>query len=115
MSVASQHNESILSAFGMKASYDYKVGTTIIRPELRLEWEHEYGDVATNVAAQLASGAGNAFTVSGPEIGRDSMHVGAGFSVIFSERVSAYAYYDGEFFRTNYDSSVVTGGFRITF
>ena len=115
LTVASQHTESIVSAFGMKASYDWKFGTVILRPELRLEWEHEYGDVATSVAGQLASGAGDAFAVTGPEIGRDSMHLGAGFAVVFSERLSAYAYYDGEFFRTNYDSSVVTGGLRVAF
>ena len=115
LTVASQHTESIVSAFGMKASYDWKIGTVILRPELRLEWEHEYGDVATSVAGQLASGAGDAFAVTGPEIGRDSMHLGAGFAVVFSARLSAYAYYDGEFFRTNYDSSVVTGGLRIGF
>jgi len=115
LTVGSQHSESIVSAFGMKASYDWKIGTTIIRPELRLEWEHEYGDTATSVGGQLASGAGTAFSVTGPQIGRDDLHVGAGFAVVFSERVSAYAYYDGQFFRTNYDSSTVTGGFRLSF
>jgi outer membrane autotransporter protein len=99
----------------MKASYDWKIGTTILRPELRLEWEHEYGDVVTNVASRLADGAGNSFTVTGPEIGRDSMHIGAGFAAVLSERLSAYVYYDGEVFRTNYDSSTVTGGFRVSF
>jgi len=115
LTVGSQHTESIISAFGMKASYDWKIGTTIIRPELRLEWEHEYGDVATSVASQLASGAGSGFTVTGPQIGRDDLHVGAGFSVVFSDRLSTYVYYDGQFFRTNYDASTVTGGFRFLF
>jgi uncharacterized protein with beta-barrel porin domain len=115
MTVASLHSDSLISAFGMKASYDWKIGTTILRPELRLEWEHEYGDVATSVASRLADGAGNGFTVTGPEIGRDSLHIGAGFAAVLSERLSAYIYYDGEVFRTNYDSSTVTGGFRISF
>jgi autotransporter-associated beta strand protein len=114
LSVDSQHSNSLISGFGMKASYDWKIGGIIIRPELRLEWEHEYGDVATNVTSQLASGAGDPFTVTGPEIGRDSMHLGAGGAVVFSDRFSAYLYYDGEFFRTNYDSTV-TGGLRLTF
>ena len=115
MTVASLHTDSLISAFGMKASYDWKIGTTILRPELRLEWEHEYGDVSTNVASRLADGAGNGFAVTGPEIGRDSLHIGAGFAVVFNERLSAYVYYDGEVFRTNYDSSTVTGGFRVSF
>jgi autotransporter-associated beta strand protein len=115
LSVDSQHSNSLISGFGMKASYDWKIGGIVIRPELRLEWEHEYGDVATSVTSQLASGAGDPFTVTGPEIGRDSLHLGAGGAVVFTDRISAYLYYDGEFFRTNYDSSTVTGGFRFTF
>ena len=72
-----------------------KTGTAIIRPELRLEWEHEYGDTATGLDAQLASGASNA--------------------AVFIDRLTAYAYYDGQFFRANYDDSIVTGGFRVSF
>jgi outer membrane autotransporter protein len=115
LSVDSQHSTSLVSGFGMKASYDWKIDGITIRPELRLEWEHEYGDVATSVTSQLASGAGDPFTVTGPEIGRDSLHLGAGFAVVFSDRVSTYLYYDGQFFRTNYDASTVTGGFRFMF
>jgi hypothetical protein len=35
-------------------------------------WQHEFGDTAYSVVASLASGAGNSFTVFGPQIGRDS-------------------------------------------
>jgi len=115
MAVGSQHTESIIGALGMKASYDWKVGTTIIRPELRLEWEHEYGDTTTGIDAQLASGAGRAFALNTPGIGRDDLHVGAGCAVVFSELITAYVYYDGQFFRTNYDASTVTGGVRVSF
>ena len=76
MSLSSQHTDSIVSAIGMKASYDWKIGTAIIRPELRLEWEHEYGDTVSGVDAQLASGAGRAFGLTTPEIGRDDLHLG---------------------------------------
>jgi len=115
ISVASQHTESIVSAVGMKASYDWKIGTTIIRPEVRLEWEHEYGDAATGIDARLASGGGSGFALTSPNIGRDDLHLGAGCSVVFSSRLTAYVYYDGQFFRTNYDASIITGGFRVSF
>ena len=71
--------------------------------------------MSTTLAGRLASGAGDSFLVTGPEIGRDSMIVGAGFAVVLSDRLSTYFYYDGEFLRTNYDSSTVTGGFRFSF
>ena len=41
--------------------------------------------------------------------------LGAGFAIQCSERISLYAYYDGELGGTNYQSDSVTGGFRIEF
>jgi uncharacterized protein with beta-barrel porin domain len=67
------------------------------------------------VIASFANGAGNSFSVEGPQIGRDSILVGAGASVILSDRVSTYLYYDGEFARTNYLSNNVSGGVRLSF
>jgi len=115
MSVGDQHTESIVSGLGVKASYDWKIGRTIIRPELRLEWEHQYGDTLTGMDARLASGAGNAFRFTTPGIGRDDLHLGAGVAVVFNDFLTAYAYFDGQYFRTNYDDSTVTGGFRLSF
>ena len=68
-----------------------------------------------SVVASLASGAGNSFTVHGPPIGRDSLLIGAGATLILNDRVSTYLYYDGEFARTNYLSNNVSGGVRISF
>jgi autotransporter-associated beta strand protein len=115
MSLSSQHTESIISGVGVKASYDWKLGSTIIRPELRLEWEHEYGDTATGIDAQLAGVSGNALRFTTPDIGRDDLHLGAGCAVVFNDRFTAYFYYDGQFFRENYDSSTITGGLRVSF
>ena len=63
----------------------------------------------------FANGAGNSFTVNGPAIGRDSLLIGAGAAVIFNDRVSVYAYYDGELARTNYSSNNVSAGLRFSF
>jgi outer membrane autotransporter protein len=97
---------------GAKASYDWKVGHVTVIPQVSAAWQHEFGDPAYSIVASLASGAGSSFTVTGPEIGRDSLLVGAGATVILSERVSAYLYYDGEFERTNYLSNNATAGVR---
>jgi len=110
-----QNTESERTAFGAKASYEWKVGTVTVLPQVSVAWQHEYGDTEYAVVAGLASGAGNSFTVHGPDIGRDSILVGAGATVILNDRVSAYLYYDGEFARTNYISNNVTGGVRISF
>ena len=57
----------------MRASYDWKIGPIRLVPELRLAWQHEFGDTDYALVSSFASGAGNSFTVHGPEIGRDSM------------------------------------------
>jgi outer membrane autotransporter protein len=95
--------------------YEWKIGKITLIPQVSAAWQHEYGSVAYQVVAGFASGAGTNFTVNGPEIGRDSLLVGAGVSMIWSDRFSTYVFYDGDVARTNYDSHTVTGGFRVTF
>jgi len=110
-----QNTESERTAVGAKASYQWKIGNITAIPQFSAAWQHEFGSTAYSVVANLASGAGNSFTVFGPQIGRDSLLIGAGATVIMNDRVSAYLYYDGEFARTNYLSNNVTGGVRISF
>jgi outer membrane autotransporter protein len=107
--------ESLRTALGFKASYDWKVGGLVIKPEIRAAWQHEYGDAAYALESNFANGAGNSFLVNGPKLGRDSTLLGAGFAIQCSERCSTYFYYDGELGRKNYQSNAVTGGVRFTF
>ncbi|MEZ0254411.1 MAG: autotransporter outer membrane beta-barrel domain-containing protein, partial [Chthoniobacter sp.] len=111
----SQGQESIRTALGIKASYDWKVGGVIVRPEFRAAWQHEYGDAAYEIDSSFANGGGSTFTVNGPRIGRDSLLVGAGFAIQINERFSTYFYYDGELARTRYDSHNVSAGVRVAF
>jgi outer membrane autotransporter protein len=115
LDIQSRTAESIRSTFGIKASYDWKVGNVLIRPELRAAWQHEYGDTSYGLDASFASGAGNSFETYGPEVGRDAFLLGAGFAIQCSERCSTYLYYDGSFGRERYDSQSVSGGVRVTF
>jgi YVTN family beta-propeller protein/autotransporter-associated beta strand protein len=110
-----QHADSLRTALGMKGSYDWKIGPVHLVPEIRAAWQHEFGNTDYSLIASFANGAGSSFTVNGPEIGRDSLLLSAGFSVQWSDRISTYAYYDGELFRTNYLSNNVSAGFRVTF
>ena len=91
------------------------MGGVIIRPELRVAWQHEYGDRSSGVEAAFANGAGNSFLVNGPELGRDSLLLGAGVAIQCSPRCSIYVYYDGELARENYDQHSVSGGMRVAF
>ena len=110
-----QNAESTRTALGAKISYDWHVGHILVRPELRAAWQHEFGDTENSIVASFANGAGNSFTVDGPAIGRDSLLIGAGAAVLFNDRVSVYAYYDGELARSNYSSNNVSAGVRVSF
>jgi outer membrane autotransporter protein len=99
----------------MRASYEWKIGRVVVIPEISAAWQHEFGDQSYSIVSSFANGAGNSFTVTGPQVGRDSLLIGAGAAVLLSDRVSIYAYYDGELLRTNYESNNVSAGVRITF
>ena len=107
--------DSLRTAFGLKASYDWTVGGIIIKPELRAAWQHEFGDTTYSLNSSFADGVGSAFNADGPKLGRDSALIGAGFAIQCSDRCSIYCYYDGELGRKNYESTAVTGGFRLAF
>ena len=110
-----QDSNSLRTTFGMRVSYDLKFGPVRLIPEIRGAWQHEYGETDYSIIASFANGAGDSFTVNGPPIGRDSFLLGAGFAVQWNDRITTYAYYDGEFFRENYLSNNVSAGVRITF
>jgi outer membrane autotransporter protein len=115
LNIDNQNVESERTAVGMKASYEWKLGHVIIKPEISAAWQHEFGDQSYSIVASFANGAGNSFTVSSPPIGRDSLLIGAGTAVLLNDRISIYAYYDGELLRTNYQSNSVSAGVRMTF
>ena len=115
LSFSDQNANSSRTALGAKASYDLHAGHVLVRPQLRASWQHEFGDRDYSIASRFANGAGNSFTVHGPEIGRDSLLIGAGAVVLLNDRVSVYAYYDGELARTNYSSNNVSAGLQFTF
>ena len=87
----------------------------LIRPEVRAAWQHEYGQDGFAITSSFANGAGGAFTTHGPETGRNSLLLGAGVAVQWSERLSTYVYYDGEIGRANFDSQNVSAGVRSAF
>jgi outer membrane autotransporter protein len=113
--IAARNAESVRSAFGFKASYDWRVGGVIVKPEIRAAWQHEFGDSSYGLDASFANGAGGRFLVNGPELGRDSLLLGAGLAVQLNDRFATYAYYDGELGRTRSDRHAVSGGVRIAF
>ncbi|HSI14659.1 MAG TPA: autotransporter outer membrane beta-barrel domain-containing protein, partial [Chthoniobacter sp.] len=112
---AGQHQSSIRSNFGLRMAYDWKIRNVLVRPEMTLAWQHEYGDRSVTIDSALASGAGDAFSVSDTEIGRDSLLFGAGVAVLWNPRTSTYLYYDADLLKKEYNSQSVSGGLRLNF
>ena len=110
-----QHNESLRFTIGVKATYDLQVGNVIVRPEAQLAWQHEAGPGAATIDAGLVSGPGALFSVSDANIGRDSLLMTGGVSVLWNPRTSTYLYYDADLFRREYYSQSFTGGLRMNF
>ena len=110
-----QSEESLRSALGLKASCEFQVGGLIVRPELRAAWQHEFGDDTFAFDASLPNAAGSVFTTRGPQIGRDSLLLGAGVTVQCNERTSVYVSYDAQLLRENYESHSISGGVRVAF
>jgi len=117
LTIEDQDEDSLRSTVGARASYDWKVGSkgVIFRPELRVAWLHEYSDQAYPIKAHLANGAGDTFTVFGPEMGRDAAQIGAGISVHYNPSWSMFVAYDGVLGRGNYDANGASGGVTFSF
>jgi autotransporter-associated beta strand protein len=115
LAVNGQTVESSRTALGIRAYYETQVRGVNIRPEAKLAWQHEFGDSTYSITSSFATLGGNPFTVTGANIGRDSLLIGAGFSILWTPRFATYVYYDGEVCRTNYSSHSVSGGFRLQF
>ncbi|MEN3943108.1 autotransporter domain-containing protein [Prosthecobacter sp. SYSU 5D2] len=110
-----QHQESLRSNLGARISYTTLVGGVRVTPMARITWQHEFMDSTQSMDSSFASGPGPVFSVDGPEIGRDSALITAGFNVQFTPSVSAYTFYSGQVGRENYSSHNVTLGMRISF
>ena len=115
LNIFAQSADSTRSALGFHATFDAKVGRVLIRPEVRAAWQHEFGTVNPSLTSSFATLGGNPFTVTGSATGRDSLLIGTGFSIRWSEKFAIFAYYDGELLRSNYSSNNVSVGFRHQF
>jgi uncharacterized protein with beta-barrel porin domain len=117
LNIEDQDEDSLRSTVGVRAAYDWKVGSkgVIFRPELRVAWLHEYSDEAYPIRSHLTSGAADSFTVFGPTLGRDAAQIGAGLSVHYNPHCSIYVAYDGVVGRGNYDANGASGGVTFSF
>jgi outer membrane autotransporter protein len=111
----SQSQDSLRTNLGAKIVYTATIGGIKVTPQLRVSWQHGFLDNTQSIDSQFASGSSSMFTVSGPQMGRDSAMVSAGVNVQVTPTISVYTYYDGQLGRSNYSSNNVTGGVKVDF
>ena len=112
--IASAEGSSSRTNLGARATHDLHLGSMILAPEIRASWQHEFGDVEQTIDSRFAFG-GPGISVASARVGRDSLLLSAGFSLQITPAFAAYAYYDGELGRSNYDANNIVGGVRASF
>jgi uncharacterized protein with beta-barrel porin domain len=108
-------SRSLLTHVGESVSYAWQLAPVTLTPQMQLLWQHEFLDQDRAIDSQFASGAGNIFRVTSPEIGRDSLILDAGFTAQFSPRVSGFLFYQGDLARENYMAATISGGLNFSF
>ncbi|MFO8048152.1 MAG: autotransporter domain-containing protein, partial [Desulfosudaceae bacterium] len=91
-----------------------RTGAITLRPEMSLEWGHEYLDQEADLTARFDYAGARSFTVTGAESGRNSLMVGGGMEAQLNDSIMAYLKYNGDY-RHDFDSQAVTGGVQFAF
>lgn len=95
LSVDEQTSTSLRSGLGVKLAHTFQNNTTLITPEARATWYHEFHDAAPDQTARFAAG-GSAFTTTAAKPAGDSAVLGVGLTLTSSDQVSVSARYDAE-------------------
>ncbi|MEY2496366.1 MAG: hypothetical protein QOJ45_2858 [Verrucomicrobiota bacterium] len=114
LEIPEQNENAFRSALGVKASYDWKMCGMVVRPDISVGWQHEYGDQSYPIDARFASGAGEVFTVRGPVISRNKAAVGAAVAIQWSSSLLTHLYYQAEV-GSNYTSHSAGAGVSVSF
>ena len=82
---------------GVALGYEVALGGALVRSDLRLTYQHGFGDDRPRSVNTLAGAPDTPFEVVGAEAAEDRLAVGAGLGVSLSEALSASLGYDGAF------------------
>jgi len=115
--IASQSADALYTQLGVRLGYrGYVQGSwTFVTPEVSLAWRHNYLDTELSLDAQSTSGAGNVFTVSGSDTGKDSFVAGLGLTVQWTPTFSTYLRYAAQVGSNGYENHSVNLGVGVNF
>ncbi len=112
-----QSEAALHSELGAHIRYRFQIPDTwtVITPELLFAWRHDFLDNQISLDSQFASGAGNRFSVAGPEMGRESILVTLGLAIQWKPALNTYVSFTTQRGRSGYDSRFVNIGVRYSF
>lgn len=99
LTVGKQSFDSLVSSFGMTVGKQCNLDAVSLLPMLNLAWEHEFLDRTSNVGVTSNSLNGFNYTAATPELGADSVLLGASVQVLVTENSQLTVGYQGRFLR----------------
>ncbi len=115
LDVADGGGKSTQLRLGTRISANWNTdGSTVIRPELRLEWRHEFENDPYSFDANLVGDSGIAFTTIGSAVADDLFVIGAGVTATFGGGINAFFEYQGAL-GSGYNAHIIQAGARIPF
>jgi outer membrane autotransporter protein len=108
-----QNESSLRTRFGLRAATTFKVRQALVTPSVSAQWQHEFLDKELGFDSYFANGAGTAFNVVGPAIGRDGALLTGAVNVTWS-RYAAYVAYQADLGRHDFENQTVLAGFRVS-
>jgi outer membrane lipase/esterase len=113
--VRSRRANDLFGTIGLRAGYDFHLGTTLVQPYVKAEYEHEIlGDgitIKSRFTAEPALELQTQVENSSPDYGR----IGAGFRLHFTERFSGQLGFDALVGRSDGEEYTGSAGISISF
>jgi autotransporter-associated beta strand protein len=117
--IESQSVDSLHTQLGMDLRCRHYIEPTLtfVTPEIYIAWQHDYLDSSIPIKSRLASGAGDVFTVHGPDLGSDSIIMSLGLTVQWKPTISTYLHYTMQSVIQSggYEANAVDAGVRVAF
>ena len=114
LTVGGYHVSSWTSNLGLQLDYAHSTTFGVVRPQLRMEWVHDFDTQGHAVNVTIPSLGNLALPVSaGQRIG-DWGNLTAGVQTIFAHGITGFANYQAQIFSAG-ENHIVEGGVRVEF
>jgi len=116
VSISDQTIDSTTAAAGGQLSWAFSLSNSVLIPQTRFEWEHEFSDKSREVSAQfIHDPSSSTFSISTDRPDQDFLNIGVGFSIVTAAGRSGFIDYETRIDQDNISSNWVKAGLRLEF